>query len=333
MPLIALVLSLFLLLQMPQGAVDQLRSQVAISKRSGGRPQSASEIELDRLRAQVAFYADWIASDKVIREEAALLAAIEGKKPQEAPICRRAREIRARLSAELRSEPARILCRDPAPWGQTFWIERRPSSPIYRDSPVLSNGVLMGVVDWVSQDRARVRLITDPSVVPAVRIARGGAQDRALLETLQMLRTQLTLRPDLGDEWIARLEETIRRLKPRLDDMYWAKGELCGAQLKGWRGGTPLLKGIGFNYDVADDEGDGSGKPLVQVGDLLVTSGLDGVFPVGLRVATVESIEAIGRGPLQIQARSLVPDVANLGSVLVLPPLGYQANSEGDSEL
>lgn len=332
MQIIALIIALFCLLNVPQVAVDRLRSQVALGKRGEPRAQTPYELEIERLRGQVAYYADWFASDKVIREEAALLAALEGKKPQEEALRRRAREIRTRLSAELRSEPARILCRDPAPWGQTVWIERRPNSAIHRDSPVLVSGVLVGIVDWISRDRARVRLLTDPTVVPAVRVMRGGAQDRALLETAQSLRAQLSARPDLGDEWTARLDPMINRLKPRLEEEYGAKGELCGALLKGWRGGTPLLNGVGFNYDFADEEGERSVKSSVQTGDLLITSGFDGIFPAGLRVATVETVETVGRGPLQVKARSLVPDWANLGSVTVLPPLGYQESSEDGDE-
>lgn len=99
-----------------------------------------------------------------------------------------------------------------------------------------------------------------------------------------------------------------------------------------------LLKGCGFNYDFPDAEGPardlrtgmpiGSGKlfsalSLLEIGDLLVTSGMDGLFPVGLEVAVVSQVERLteGQSSYQIQARMLVENIEDLTWVSILPAI------------
>ena len=69
-----------------------------------------------------------------------------------------------------------------------------------------------------------------------------------------------------------------------------AKGELHGSSKPLWRGYSQVLKGIGFNYDYADAYGpardlrtgkttaNSPGISLLRVNDLLMTTGMDGIF-------------------------------------------------------
>ena len=108
-----------------------------------------------------------------------------------------------------------------------------------------------------------------------------------------------------------------------------AKGELSGGALFLGRGSVKLLKGVGFNYDFADNHGGPidlhSREPaIIQSGDLLVTSGLDGIFPEGLKVAIVNSIAPLQEGAFSydLTARPAAENIMEVRSVLVLPPHG-----------
>jgi hypothetical protein len=128
------------------------------------------------------------------------------------------------------------------------------------------------------------------------------------------------------------------------DEKYLAKGELHGSSSPFWRSKNTTLKGVGFNYDYADEEGpakdlrDGisvddknmkepcKGEPLIEKGDLLVTTGMDGIFPKGLNVAIVSKINALKDGDFAytIEAKPSVENLNDLEVVLVLPPLGFE---------
>jgi cell shape-determining protein MreC len=83
-----------------------------------------------------------------------------------------------------------------------------------------------------------------------------------------------------------------------------------------------MLKGIGFNYDYPDSMGPPSQVPLLKEGDLLVTSGLDGVFPPGIPVGLVTWIKpAKGSSyALEMEARPIVKNLNDLQAVVILPP-------------
>ena len=105
-----------------------------------------------------------------------------------------------------------------------------------------------------------------------------------------------------------------------------------------------MLKGIGFNYNTADEEGPSrslrTGKPLgvsaapesalIQAGDLLITSGLDGVFPPGIPVAIATKIASLKEGSYsyELEAKPAAGDLNDLQSVFVLPPLGFAGLEE-----
>ncbi|MFQ5729755.1 MAG: rod shape-determining protein MreC [Waddliaceae bacterium] len=212
------------------------------------------------------------------------------------------------IALELQSIPAQVIFRSPASWNSSLWINVGKKSNgelgrevIAKNSPVVIGTSVVGVIDYVGNHQSRVRLITDSGLTPSVRAIR--------------------------------VEDGETR--------YLAKGELRGSTRPLWRGRSPLLKGEGFNYDFPDEEGPArdlrSGEPIgttsvdvpkmdiVQTDDLLVTTGMDGVFPPGLQVAKVTHIDILKEGDYyyELEARPSVNNLDDLSLVYVIPPLGY----------
>lgn len=197
---------------------------------------------------------------------------------------------------------ARVIYRSPATWNSVFWLNVGESDNdgfgrkvVAKNSPVVMGASLVGVIDLVNAHQSRVRLITDSNLVPAVRVLREG----------KLL----------------------------------AKGELHGSVLPLWRREGRVLHGVGFNYDFADEEGPAldlrSGKPMgmtegeeltiIEVGDTLITSGLDGMFPPGLRVGEVTYLQPLREGDYfyEIEAKPAFGDPDALSLLYVLPAIGF----------
>ena len=106
-----------------------------------------------------------------------------------------------------------------------------------------------------------------------------------------------------------------------------AKGEVHGSSSPFWRSRSPILRGVGFNYEYADEEGAPkdlrSEVPILQKGDLLVTSGLDGVFPMGLKVGTVIHCDPLKQGSYsyEIDVKPIASNLNDLQTLFVLPPV------------
>lgn len=200
------------------------------------------------------------------------------------------------LLMQLKAVPAKIIYRSPAFWDQCCWInvgeqtnEALGIAIVSKNSPVVVGDSIVGVVDEVGPQQSRVRLLTDSELTPSVRVLRNG--------------------------------------------QYLAKGEIHGSGRPLWRGKSGLLKGIGFNYDFDDEEGPGrdlrTGKasksdreiPLIHPRDLLVTTGMDGVFPPNFRVAEVVEVYPLEEGDYsyEIEAKPSAGNLDDLTRVFVLP--------------
>lgn len=198
--------------------------------------------------------------------------------------------------------PARVIFRSPSSWNSSLWINlgRSNNDIIQKNCPVVVGKSVVGVVDYVGKKQSRVRLITDSGLTPSVRSVR-----------------------DVHDKtW------------------YLAKGELHGSSKPLWRTNSHVLKGIGFNYDFPDEQGpardlrtgepmehnsDLPPLPIIQVDDLLVTTGMDGVFPPNLHVARVTRINLLKEGDYfyEIEAIPTVENLDDLSLVFMLQPIGY----------
>jgi rod shape-determining protein MreC len=70
----------------------------------------------------------------------------------------------------------------------------------------------------------------------------------------------------------------------------------------------------------------------IVVGDVVMTSGIDGIYPKGFIIGTVESIERAGGAYKRITIKPAV-DFSSLEEVLVvLTPTPARAAAEGPSE-
>lgn len=256
------------------------------------------------------------------------------------------------LAQQLEGLPARVLYRSPATWNSSLWLDvgARENAALGRilvavDSPVLSGGAVVGAVDYVGWGQSRVRLLTDAGFTPAVRTARGAWRDSWLAQQVLLLQRQLTLRDDLlvlqeREIFFDMLAQLALKLQEGSEAWLLAKGELHGSSQPLWRHPGRRLKGVGFNYDFADEEGPArdlrngipagqlsreESLPLIKLRDLLVTTGYDGLFPPGLPVAEVAAISPLGEGDYyyELEAIPAGGDLADIVTVSVLPPVGF----------
>jgi cell shape-determining protein MreC len=339
-PYIALFLFLLLWASFSRPVSDSFRSfsvasvaptwqaVVAVSNRFGVRALSSNDkIELERLRVenqslknQMKWAREWILSEKkmnILMDQKAMI-------------------------------PSQVIYRDPSSWGSTLWINVGEvdntllgQGVISKNSPVISGLALVGVIDYVGKRQSRVRLITDPSVSPSVRAVRGAAQNREIVLLVESLLERLSVRKNLlsfedQESLVKALSSLKMGLSEEREEHYLVKGELHGSAAPFWRSRGLMLQGTGFNYDYADAQGPArdlrSGRPihhpgppitLLKEGDLLVTSGLDGLFPPGLSVGVVASMSPLKPGAYayELQAYPSANDLNDLDVLFVLPPL------------
>lgn len=265
-------------------------------------------------------------------------------------------ELKKLLQINLEAIPARVIFRSPDSWNSSFWInvgsatnEALGSSTIAKNSPVLIGTSIIGVVDFVGKHQSRVKLITDSGLTPSVRAARGVIQKQVLNEKIYNMIDILKKTPDLisdakqQQDLINVLESSLQSIHNNEKTTYLAKGELYGASKPLWRSQRHLLKGIGFNYDFSDGEGPArdlrtgapveqntpiTNTPILQAGDILVTTGMDGVFPPGLMVAEVTEIHPLKEGDYYYELDA-IPTAGNfdeLSMVFVIPRMNYDPN-------
>lgn len=268
---------------------------------------------------------------------------------------RRAEELKEIIKNEYEAIPGKVIFRDPSSWSSSLWInigeknnEDLSHLVIAKNSPVIVGHNLVGVVEYVGYKNSRVRLITDAGLVPSVRATRGNSQDKALLNLVQSLKNHIFVRDNLfssseeKENFLNTLYQMTKKLSDDKEEKYLAKGELYGSSQPLWRSKGIVLKGIGFNYDYPDIEGPSRSlktgeivdknnvnfktEPLLEIGDLLVTTGLDGVFPSGLHVAIVSKVHDVidGDYAYEIEAKPTVTNLNELEYVFVLPPINFE---------
>ncbi len=324
-----------------------------------GKAQSEKFEDLQQentlLQSQLEQVREWLLSNDRVQEQCERLEKLASIKHPEPAwkefFKRRSQELCRRLELHVQSLPASVVFREPSSWSSALWINvgQRQNKAlgkkiVEKNSPVLFGTSIIGVVEYVGFERSRVRLITDEKLVPSVRALRGREHNHFLLEHVNTLLFALDRREDLfaSREESAAVLSILSKLGSRLgtecQDMYLAKGEIFGSSAPLWRSRSPVLKGIGFNYDFADEEGPArdlrTGEPydpqwkkepiaLLRPGDILVTTGLDGVFPAGYRVATVSKVNILkeGASSYEIEAVATAGNLDEISRVVVLPSI------------
>lgn len=261
------------------------------------------------------------------------------------------------VQLKMQALPARVIFRSLDTWNSSLWINvgeinNTPDGTLIvaKNSPVLAGESIIGVIDYVGYRQSRVRLITDSGVSPSVRAARGGEQDLVMSEQIENLLYSLNGKKSLSFSesdlkmLITLLTQFKATLKPQNKTWYLAKGELKGNLQPSGRTQSEVLKGTGFNYDFDDQDGkardlrtgkllnhsQGSPLSILKLNDILVTTGMDGVFPPNLRVATVTKIDLLKEGDYfyELEATPTAGKLNELSIVFVIPPLGYDKNEK-----
>lgn len=245
------------------------------------------------------------------------------------------RNLAGYVPKDLKIVQSNIIYRDPGSWSSSVWIDvgKKTSCVVKKNSPVLFGRALVGVIDYVGKNQSRVRLITDVSVKPSVRVVRGNIQNRFLLDHINPILRHISL---LSDEKYSILLKELSAFKESVSqdegDGYLAKGFLQGAGAPLWRSMSQTLRGVGFNYDFADARGAAMNLSDVAIHehDLLMTSGMDGVFPEGLLVAEVTKVYPLKEGDYtyEIEAVPIAENLNSLQTLFVISPVGYDENEQ-----
>lgn len=205
---------------------------------------------------------------------------------------------RARLKAELElaglpnptleSHLARVIGRDPL-CPHTLWIDAGTNncSFIEKFSPICIGPHALGLVEEVGRYRSKVRLLSDPKVGAHVCAGKTESLARHYVNEL----TALTQDPVVQSA----LELVAKKIERKSEE------KLATAQLNGFD------KHSRFTGDVIQ----GHFKP----GDLLVTSGYDGIFPAGLFVGRITKAQHASE---KIEAKPCYP-YHSLRALFVLP--------------
>lgn len=257
------------------------------------------------------------------------------------------------MKERLKGIPARVIFRTLDTWNSALWINvghvdnENLEEPIVQiNSPVILGNAVVGIVDYVGKYQSKIRLISDPRLTPAVRASRGGEQEALLSSHIEYLLHQITnkknqfLSPDENVQLVKILNELKNNLQPLKKTWYLAKGELLGSLSAHSMNRKVYLKGTGFNYDFSDHEGDSrdlrNGKSLqhpqaaavqiLKVNDILVTTGMDGIFPPGFQVAHVTHIGLLKEGDYfyDLVAEPTAIPLEELSLVFVLPPVSRE---------
>jgi cell shape-determining protein MreC len=219
---------------------------------------------------------------------------------------------------------AKVVYRDPHIWGSFLWVNKGSKANhkmnkeiIQKNSPVLMGNKLVGIVEEVLPSRSKIRLITDEALRIAVCSYRGKSQDREIESSLLLLE-QLV---EHEDPLFAAMQSYRKSRSEMKESGYITRGEIFGASLPLWKTHQMFLKGRGFHSVENPYKHD---PQLFCLGDLLFTSGMDGLFPEGLFVGTIHSISPLTEGAYHYQIEAM-PALANLRDVTyvtILPILG-----------
>jgi rod shape-determining protein MreC len=357
-------LCLFALINVPEKWADLWRcsvvsalspawQSVAPRHQKNRHSDGSSGAEISALQSQYQTLQELFMDEKRLQGQAEALATLVGQNESQImrkDSIRRFERLKRLLALQYSSVPAQVVFREPSSWSSTIWVsvgeaDNRAAGKeiIGLNSPVLANQALVGVVEYVGETQSRVRLISDAGLVCAVRSVRGGMQNRELFHQVQSLLMHSEVRLDLftSREEQARFVDMLAVFKNRLideEEKELAKGEICGGSTPLFRSCKTILKGMGFNYDFSDEAGpardlrsgrslgnhSASGIKLIQQGDLLVTSGLDGVFPAMLPVAIATVVAPLKEGSFsyELEARPAAGDLMDLQIVFVMPPIG-----------
>ncbi|MBA2729119.1 MAG: rod shape-determining protein MreC [Parachlamydiaceae bacterium] len=331
--------------------IDKAKSVVSGRNKDELDPISRAEFQHLKLENQL-LKKEIEKAYQLIDEVTPINNLLEGA-PNGQAIARYRKNLKSLQYSKLEAVPAEVIYRAPTTWNSSLWINRGRElnielghEIIAKNSPVLAGSALIGVVDYVGKKQSRVRLITDSGLSLAVRATRGDPQHQRFSKCLDDLMNYLSNveNSTINESQKKQLLQQFKALKKVLlqgqECHMLAKGELHGSSLPLWRSNGELIKGVGFNYDFTDDEGPardlrngipygskdpGKGIPLLKERDILITTGMDGVFPPGLQVAEVVSVGDLEEGDYayELVASPIAGNLNEVSLLFVMPPIGF----------
>ncbi len=177
----------------------------------------------------------------------------------------RAKESAAAMSLEtaygFQSLPARIVLRDARDWASFIWVEMPEPATAFLLAPAVCGDVAIGMVDFASQNRCRIRLLSDSQISLSVTVTKN----------LSRLSSAQNDEPLVGQ---------VRGLGGAI-----------------WASSGTILIGEGYvpnppKDSLTDRHAEFKrSKRRFALDDQLVTSGLDGLFPPDLKVGRVDRID------------------------------------------
>lgn len=328
-------------------------SHSSLITESSWKELEALKRENQVLQMQLENINEWFLHEDRIEEQLHRLQGVQQEKVEEDTrlfYARRQQQIMNILKLQLKALPAKVVYREPCSWSSFIWVnvgesqnKALRSTVIGKNSPVVVGNTIVGFIEEVGASRSKVRLLTDSKLIPAVRAIRGSEQNYVIVRQIETLLQTLQTRHELfsseqeAKDLFLELQKVSSRTGYFTEDFYLAKGELYGSSLPLWRSRGQVLQGVGFNYDFPDEEGPardlrtgeslsekhGKKVSLLRTGDLLITTGLDGVFPPGFEVAIVTEVHSLqeGSSSYEIKAKALVQDFNEIHTVFILPPL------------
>lgn len=356
---------LFALLNLPESLVNRLRdmsiSCVAFRFHEEPIEKDATKdqlaLENQALKKQIEAVQEWLQFDQRIEQQIERYFSFQNKEQDlywREFFQRRSEELSHLITLQMQSIPATVIFRESNAWSSTLWInvgekdnEKVGRKIIAKHSAVVVKDSLVGLVEYVGKDKSRVRLITDSGLVPSVRATRGKEVDLEFIRILNLFLDRLQTRTDLFEDAKSYLQciDIVKQVRKKLShsekDLYLAKGEVSGGSQPLWRSYQNTLKGVGFNYDYPDKEGPARdlrtskvikeetatfNAPLIQTGDLLITTGMDGIFPAGLHVGIVSHIDPLEDGDYAYSLEAITTeDLNELKHLFVLPPISEES--------
>ena len=349
--------ALFLLASLPAFFVEKFRGGTIGAAswvfRGASKLLEAKSYEKERLEGENHLLRIEVGKLRALLEQREKIASLhqELKVPGLSP--RRCEEIEYLTGIICLSVPARVIYRDPGSPSSTLWVNVGEETnrvlgrkAVQKNSPVILGRCVVGAVDYVGKKQSRIRLISDVALTPSVRAVRGYQQNMFLAESIEGILRHLSARNDgvISNQEKMRMKTVWEAVKEKISadssSWYLAKGVLQGAATPLGRSVNHTLRGVGFNYDFPDVEGparelatgkvmDGQSAipaiPIILESDILVTTGMDGVFPPGLRVAEVTKIFPLREGAYtyEIEAVPVVGNLDTLQTVFIIPPVGY----------
>src|SRR3990167_1576357 len=209
------------------------------------------------LLEQVENIKTWLLHKDRIEEEIAHLKDLRDSSFDEKDyFIRRQKQVTKILQLQMMALPAKVIYREPSSWSSFIWLNLGEKQNkilekkiVAKNSPVVVGQTLVGLVEEVYEDRAKVRLITDSRLFLSVRAIRGRSQSLVLSKRIDDLISSMQTKPGLFSserealEFFTFLRKIEDKGREKEIDVYLAKGELYGASLPLWRSRGQLLKG------------------------------------------------------------------------------------------